>query len=136
MGQQKLLCPICGNTGISTSWDQIEFDYGSEDSVEELTANIPVRRCGICDFDYLDEEAERLKHKSICRHLGVLSPDEIRQIRNDLGMTQSELAEVTGIGEASLNRWENGLNIQTYAYDRYLRLLATRPEIVRDIKNS
>ena len=34
-------------------------------------------------FEYLDDEAERLKHGAICRHLGVLSPDEIRHIRKD-----------------------------------------------------
>lgn len=134
MGLQELLCPICGDSGITTSWNQIEFNYGPEDSSEELTARIPVRRCGTCDFDYLDEEAERLKHKAICQYLGVLSPDEIRQIRNGFKMTRSEFAKVTGIGEASLNRWENGLNIQTHANDRYLRLLVARSQNMRDIE--
>ena len=133
MGQQELLCPMCGNAGITTSWNQIAFNYGSEDTFAELKTDVPVRRCETCDFDYLDKEAERLRHKTICRHLGVLSPDEIRQIRYDLKMTRVEFAEFTGIGEASLNRWENGLNIQTHAYDRYLRLLAARPEIMQEI---
>ena len=44
-------------------------------------------------------------------------------------MTRAAFAHVTGLGEASLNRWENGLSIQTHANDRYLRLLA-RPEIM------
>ena len=134
LGKQELLCPICGNSGITTSWDHIEFNYGSGDSSEGLTADVPVRRCETCDFDYLDEEAARLKHKAICRYLGVLSPDEIRRIRKGFRMTRSEFAKVTGIGEASLNRWENGLNIQTHANDRYLRLLSARSENMRDIK--
>ena len=45
-------------------------------------------------------------------------------------MTRARFAQVTGLGEASLNRWENGLTIQTHANDRYLRLLA-RPEIMQ-----
>ncbi len=48
-------------------------------------------------------------------------------------MTQARFAEVTGIGDASLNRWEHGLNIQTHAYDRYLRLLAL-PGIMQHLK--
>ena len=78
---------------------------------------------------YLDDAAERLKHAAICDHLGVLPPSEIRRIRENHGMTRAAFAHVTGLGEASLNRWENGLSIQTHANDRYLRLLA-RPEIL------
>ena len=100
----------------------------------ELTVDVPVRRCEACDFEYLDDEAERLKHGAICRHLGVLSPDEIRHIRKELGMTRAKFAQVTGFGEASLNRWENGLTIQTHANDRYLRLLAAHPGNIQYIK--
>lgn len=89
----------------------------------ELTVYAPVRRCVVCKFEYLDEEAERLKHDSICHHLGVLTPTEIRHIRKGCNLTRAKFAQLTGLGEASLNRWENGLNIQTHAYDQYLRLL-------------
>ena len=39
-------------------------------------------------------------------------------------MTRAAFTRVTGLGEATLNRWENGIMIQTLANDRYLRLLA------------
>ena len=45
-------------------------------------------------------------------------------------MTRARFARVTGLGEATLNRWENGVLIQTLANDRYIRLLA-RPEIMQ-----
>lgn len=48
-------------------------------------------------------------------------------------MTRAQFSEVTGLGEASLNRWENGINIQTHANDRYLRLLAT-PNAMRELQ--
>ena len=48
-------------------------------------------------------------------------------------MTRARFAQVTGLGEASLNRWENGLTVQTHANDRYLRLLA-RPGIMRQLE--
>ncbi|RKH22160.1 hypothetical protein D7V77_27830 [Corallococcus sp. CA041A] len=38
-------------------------------------------------------------------------------------MTQSEFAEETGFGEASIKRWELGLNLQNKSADKYLRLL-------------
>ena len=38
-------------------------------------------------------------------------------------MTRSEFAEVTGLGEATLGRWETGALVQNRANDRYLRLM-------------
>ena len=93
-----------------------------------------MRRCAPCGYDYLDEVAEDLQQEAVCKHFGVLAPQEIRHIREDHGMTRTKFAEVTGIGEASLNRWENGLNIQTHAYDRYLRLLAL-PGMLQRLKD-
>ena len=124
--QSELTCPLCGRPGITTSWNPLVFNYGPEESTVELTVYGPVRRCEDCEFEYLDEEAERLKHEAVCRHLGVLSPAEVRRIREGFDMTRAKFAQLTGLGEATLNRWENGLSVQTHAYDRYLRLL-TRP---------
>ena len=131
--ERDATCPLCGREGIITAWKDHTFGYGSGESEVELTVSAPVRRCDACEFEYLDESAERLKHDAVCDHLGVLSPVEIRFIREGHGMTRARFAQVTGLGEASLNRWENGLTIQTHANDRYLRLLA-RPEIMRQLK--
>ena len=40
-------------------------------------------------------------------------------------MSQASFSKVTGLGKATLNRWENGILIQNLANDRYLRLLAS-----------
>ena len=119
-----LTCPMCNAVKITTSWEDYTFTYGSGESAVELTAHIPIRQCTTCKFDYLDHEAEQLKHEALCKHFGVLTPVEIRHIRNTYRMARARFAEATGLGEASLNRWENGTNIQTHANDRYLRLLA------------
>ena len=121
------VCDECGHQ-VTTTWQDHMFVYGAGEAAAELAVRLPVRRCDHCDFDYLDEEGERLKHEVVCRHLGVLTPQEIRGIRERLGLSRSALAKLTGIGEASLGRWESGIKIQTPGYDRYLRLLS-RPGI-------
>ena len=123
-GERSLQCPQCGRDTVTTTMHCHTFDYGTGESAVELTVDLPVRRCAPCDYEYLDEVAEDLQHEAVCKYFGVLAPHEIRRIRKDHGMTRTKFAEVSGLGEASLNRWENGLNIQTHAYDRYLRLLA------------
>ena len=55
---------------------------------------------------------------------GVLSPWEIKAIRLRFKMTRAEFARLSGLGEATLARWEKGLVTQNRANDRYLRLLA------------
>ena len=132
--QEKLKCPLCGDDRITTHIHHHTFNYGSGESAVGLTVDLPVRRCASCDCEYLDEVAEDLKHEAICQHFGVLSPGEIRRVREHHHMTRARFAEVTGIGEASLNRWENGLTIQTYAYDKFLRLLAF-PGIMQRLEN-
>ncbi len=133
--QKKHECPLCGGHRVTTSMHRHTFSYGSGESAVELTVDVPVRRCEPCNFDYLDEVAEDAEHEAICQHFGVLPPGEIRRIREGHRMTRARFAEVTGLGEASLNRWENGLTIQTQAYDKYLRLLAL-PGIMQLIEKS
>ncbi len=119
------VCPQCGETSTVTTSPYLHtFRYGSGESAVDLTVELPLRRCGACEFEFLDDEAERLEHEAICRHLGVLSPTEIEKIRKSHGMSRATFAQVTGLGEATLNRWANGVKIQTLANDRYLRLLA------------
>ncbi len=117
------LCAECGSS-VATSWHSHTFQYGSEAAAVDLTVCLPVRRCEHCDFDYLDDEGERIKHEAVCRHLDVLTPNEIRRIRERTGLSRAAFAKITRIGEASLSRWENGIKVQTPANDRYLRLLA------------
>lgn len=114
-------------------WSEHTFTYGLGDDAVDLTVEIPVRTCGSCGFEFLEHEAETRKHEAVCRHLGVLSPKEIRGIRAMHHMSRAEFSRVTGLGEATLNRWENAILIQNTANDRYLRLVAS-PENMRRLK--
>lgn len=124
-----LICPQCGAKSVTTFWYHDTFNYGSGDAAVTLHVDLPVRHCSVCDFEFLDDEGHMLRHEAVCRHLGVLTPTEIRTIRKGHRMTRSTFAQVTGFGEATLNRWENGAKVQNRANDRFLRLLAI-PEVM------
>lgn len=125
-------CPQCSANAVVTSWHHDVFTYGSGDSAARISVEIPVRHCQSCDFEFLDQEAESLRHEAVCRHLGVLSPTEVRGIRARYRMSRAKFAQTTGLGEATLNRWENGVLVQNLANDRYLRLLAV-PGVMRQL---
>ena len=120
----KRTCPVCGEEAVRTAIHAHAFRYGTGKRAADLTVNVPIRSCSKCDFSYLDAEAEEIKHDAVCRYLGVLTPRQIRSIRKGHGMTRTEFAKATGLGEATLGRWENGQIVQNIGNDRYLRLLA------------
>ncbi|MCY4025931.1 MAG: type II toxin-antitoxin system MqsA family antitoxin [Acidobacteria bacterium] len=126
-------CAQCGARAVDTVEQRQTFRYGTGESAADLTVDLPVRRCATCGFEFLDGESERIKLEAICEHLGVLSPAGIRRIRERYGMTQAEFAQVTGLGTASLVRWENGSMNHTRAYDRYIRLLES-PDVMRRLR--
>ena len=127
----ELTCPVCGDDRVSTFFHQDAFEYGTGASAVTLHVDLPVRHCTACDLEFLDHVGERIKHEAVCRHLGVLTSTEIRSIRKKYGMTRSSFAQVTGLGEATLNRWENGVMIQNHANDRYLKLLTNADVFAR-----
>ena len=133
--EEHFVCPLCRHAEVDTSTTCHEFAYGTGDSAVELTANVPVRQCESCEFGYLDETAEQLKHEAICQHLGVLPPSAIRQVRENQKMSRARFAQVTGLGEASLNRWGNGISIQPHGNDRFLRLLSQARNMTQLLDN-
>lgn len=118
------VCADCGSSNIETFEEDYKFPYGIGEDRIELTARIPIRKCGNCGFRYRDCIADDICHEAVCQHLGVMTPAKIRALRELHGLTQAEFSEVTKLGEATLSRWERGVVIQNQAYDNYLYLLA------------
>lgn len=49
--------------------------------------------------------------------------DAIKELRERMLVSQTELAKKLGVSYATVNRWENGLHEPTYAAKRKLRKL-------------
>lgn len=67
---------------------------------------------------------------------GLMTSYEIKALREMYGLNQKEFAKVLGLGEVSINRFENG-SIQTASVDSTL-CLAKHPQVFKEllIKNS
>lgn len=85
-------------------------------------------RCRNCGEVVLDTEATEQISQAFRRQAGLLTPEEIRQNRKKLGLTQEELAERLSVAEATLSRWENGWQIQQRCLDKLMRLFFELPE--------
>jgi putative zinc finger/helix-turn-helix YgiT family protein len=117
-------CPSCGHRGLEHRLVSDRFEFGAEDKpIWVEVERVPAEVCPQCGERFWGPEAGAIRHEAICRALGLLTPAEIKQIRERLGLTQEQFAEQTGIGVATLSRWERGRWVQTKAHDLYLRKL-------------
>jgi len=131
LGDEEHRCAECGRTERSVRIETEEFDYGSGDDAVLLEACIPVYTCEHCGFQYTSSDAEDIRHKAVCDHLGVMTPQRIRELRVSLGTSRPEFARLTKLGEATIARWERGALIQNAANDQYLYLLSFAENVQR-----
>lgn len=116
-------CTSCGTLGVTHSVQTQQFAYAEGHNEVLLTAQIPVIECAACGEAYTGADAEEIQHEAVCRYLGRMTPAEIRELRRRHTLTQAKLAERTGIGIASIKRWEAGSLIQNASLDAQLRAL-------------
>jgi len=122
---------MCGSENVDARPKTERFVYGDGDDAVELEAVVPAHRCFDCGFNFSGDAAEAARHAAVCHYLGVMSPEEIVGIRSRYGLSRAEFARITGIGDASLSRWENGLLIQNTANDNLLYLLSWPDSLMR-----
>jgi putative zinc finger/helix-turn-helix YgiT family protein len=118
------VCDQCGQEAVRLHFETQTFPYGEGEDQTILQARVPIWTCQACGEQYTEAAAEETRHDAICKHLGRLTPSEVRNIREVHGKSQQEWAKLTGFGPASVKRWETGNQIQNEAADRYLRLLS------------
>ena len=98
---------------------QIKHD-GRLYTVEVPRLRVP--KCGHCGELVFDNDADEQIAQALRKQLGLLSGEQIRKNREDLGLSQRSLAEQLGVAVETISRWENGALTQTRAMDRYLRV--------------
>ncbi|MGH7173755.1 MAG: type II toxin-antitoxin system MqsA family antitoxin [Gemmataceae bacterium] len=124
----EMRCPVCGAGKLHRRVVTERFTYdGDRGPILVEAKGVPIQVCDACGETFTGPEAARIRHHAICSALGLLSPEEIKALREHLGKTQQEFAELTGIGEATISRWERGRLLQNRANDNFLRLIAGNP---------
>ena len=121
-------CPFCEKeTKINKIIETEDMDIRGEIIPVERT----FYRCGNCgeefelasnDYDPFDTAYQEYR-----RRKGWLQPEEIKEFREKLGLTQQEFSEMLGIGIATLNRYENGA-LQTEAINSLISLCIADPQ--------
>jgi len=118
-GQDRVECPNGHGPMVQISEDERVTFRGME-----LTVNTQGYKCSVCGIKTATIEQSAETQKTIGdtykKKRGLITSDEMRECRNQLGITQQQLADKLNIGIASIKRWEGGL-IQSKSMDRLLR---------------
>ncbi|MBM4387887.1 MAG: type II toxin-antitoxin system MqsA family antitoxin [Deltaproteobacteria bacterium] len=124
-------CEFCGSDRLFLTKGTVQRRVnGSRLEISD----VDFLKCEFCGekvlLPYQEEAIRKRVDAEIRKNKGLLTPEEIRGIRNSLNLTQIQLAKVIGCGKASLSRWEKGGLQQSRLVDNFLRVLKTHPEIV------
>jgi DNA-binding transcriptional regulator YiaG len=75
---------------------------------ETITITVPCRIDAKSGEVTLGGEALQMIDRVRARHMGLMQPEEIRGLRQCLGLTQKDMSELLQIGAKSYTRWESG----------------------------
>jgi putative zinc finger/helix-turn-helix YgiT family protein len=83
---------------------------------------LTVPKCSNCGAISLDDAANEQIDLAFRRKAGLLTPQEIRQRRVQIGFSQQqEFAKCFGVSPGTVSRWENGSQVQQSFHDGMLR---------------
>lgn len=122
-------CAECGGA-VEVSYAPVPFEVRGETVAVE---GIPHGVCSACGEVYLSlGAAEQLQKAAVRKSKAarqLLSPEEIRDLRHSLGLSQAAFEGLLGIGAKSVVRWEKGTVFQSATADRLMRLIRLMPEL-------
>lgn len=134
-------CGKCGQHRMALA--TVPYSTTVEHDGRSYRIEIPaltVPRCGHCGAIRVDDAVDQQISAAFRQEAKLLTPEAIRQGRENIGLTQKQFANLLGVGEATVSRWETGAQIQQRAMDRFLRLCFASPEAVellrRDFQRS
>ena len=118
-----MTCAACGGVNLGRRTEADKFEYGAGEDAVMISVNVVVFSCGDCDFEFTGPSAEAARPDAVCRHLGIMTPAEVKDVRARYGLSRQAFASITRLGEASIGRWEAGSHFPNRAYDSFLYLL-------------
>lgn len=128
-----MICLECGGEMREIGGPIVECYKGREYTVQNVT-RYECEKCG--ERVMSAEEADRVA-KSIAdmhrRSEGLLLPEEIRGVRERLGLRQRDFESLLGVSSPTASRWETGAMLQSKTADKLMRVLSAHPEIAGEL---
>lgn len=126
-------CAVCGGVtrlALISDWEIPASSTKPAVSVHDVEC----LECPECGERYLEPEQIRAFERKVIEAQRVaknlLSAEDIRHIREQLGINKERLEAILNLNPKSFYRWENGISIQSDVVDTVLRLLRKYPDAI------
>ena len=93
------LCPICGEGHLREEQGDFTATLHDGEAIDLVVPGISWFHCDSCGEDILDETAEAAISSARRRALGILSADELKQLRGRRGKVKSSEVEILCSGD-------------------------------------
>lgn len=124
-------CPVCGAGYLTEHRGECEIEHRGTRETRPSWYSV----CSGCGSEIATaEQTRRNKRDTLAfrkRVDGLLSGSEIARVREQLGLTQKEAAQVFGGGPTAFSKYEHDDVVQSEAMDRLLRVAANVPAAYR-----
>lgn len=92
LSKEKVIVPVYGKTKYKI--------------IAEI--EVPAWQDPISKEIFLDGDATNKIEEAKARYMGLLCPNQLKELRQHLGLTQKKISELLQIGPKSWTRWESG----------------------------
>ena len=100
--------PVPGWISITSNQPVFIPNATGDGVAETIMQEVPAWKDEKTGQIYLDGEAHEILDAVKARHLGILLPKQLCDLRKSIGMTQKKMAELLQLGEKTWTRWETG----------------------------
>lgn len=123
---KKTDCGMCGGEALLVAEERtVRVGSRSARVIDEFY------RCTACGEELYEpgqmDAVMRRASAAVRTRLGLLQPEEIREIRATLDLSQADFERLLGVGKKTVVRWEKGTVFQSQATDRLMRVLRGVP---------
>lgn len=123
-------CRECGEEAVRLARVAYDAEVRHDGRLYEFT--IPQLDCPVCQacgVKVFTEVVDDQVNRAFRAHLNLLTPEQIREAIERIGVSQKKIAEDLEIAEATLAGWLNETQIQSRAMDKLLRVYFGFPAV-------
>jgi putative zinc finger/helix-turn-helix YgiT family protein len=126
-------CPLCGKGKICLIQTLHHVDADDENSFD--IPDVWVEKCDECNETFFPPESSSYIEQCIAEKTEQLTPPQLEQIRKRLGVDQTEMSEILGLGGRTFHRWEKGTQYPNRSMCYYIRVLEHSPFVFEWLRN-
>jgi putative zinc finger/helix-turn-helix YgiT family protein len=132
---KKEVCQFCDSQRVeileSDTWDFPEGPANPAYQVHGITCF----HCLDCDEKWVDPTMDKknqpLINDALRKAKHLLTSEEIKEVLAALGLSETELESILGLGAKSFQRWKKGQIIQSPAADALLIAIQQHPDLIQ-----